>query len=112
MKRITKGNAQALPVSHDTSIIKQAYLRKGEIPGILQWATATLVPGTSVTEHKHEDAREIFQVIEGSMNATINGKSFLFSEGDLLVIDPGELHSFRNDQNEPCKILYVLLRTD
>jgi quercetin dioxygenase-like cupin family protein len=109
MDLVTKSSTPEQSVSHDPDIKKRVFLKDGDVPGILQWATTTIGPGMTVSDHKHDDAREIFQVVEGSLEATVNGNQYALHEGDLLVVDPGEQHSFGNGGSQICIIIYTLM---
>ena len=52
--------------------------------------------------HEHRDfpshfhaAMEIYFVLTGKMEATINGQSYLMRAGDIFVINPFEIHSYK-----------------
>lgn len=110
MKIVSKDSAFLSSVSHDKHLLKKVYLKKNEVPGILQWATSVLTPGSSITRHKHEDAVELFQILKGRMHASINGEEHLLSEGDLLVVEAADTHAFQNTSKEPCSFLYTLIK--
>ncbi len=110
MLKVISSELTLSSVSHDVHIQKRVYLKKDNIQGILQWATAILEQGTSVTEHQHDDATEIFHILEGSMKATINETVHQLTQGDLLVIEAGDVHAFENPNNHSCKFLYTLLQ--
>ena len=109
MKKVPSDSVILSPVSHDKHLQKKVFLRKNDVQRILQWATAALEPGVTVSEHIHKDAREVFQILDGTIEAIIEGHSCSLSAGDVLVIDPGERHSFHNKSTESCSMIYTLL---
>lgn len=111
MKKVTNDSAILSPVSHDKHLQKKVFLKKNDVRGILQWATVTLESGVTVSEHSHKDAHEVFQILSGTVEAIIDGKTCSLSEGDVLVIDPGEIHLFHNKTSESCRMVYTLLET-
>ena len=110
MKLRIPDDSQLISVSNDPEVKKTVYLKSGEVPGILQWARASLKPGYTITEHLHPDAREIFQVIQGKMLVFIQDNPFELIEGSMLVVDPGEKHRFINPENRECLFIYTLLQ--
>ena len=111
MKRIAEDEAAGSTVSHDSSLSKKVYLKSGDVPGVLQWASSEIGPGLTVTPHNHPDATELFQILEGEMEATVDCNRVTLGKGSLLVIEPGETHSFENTGTEPCRFVYTLLQT-
>ena len=81
MKLVSKAENVEQPVSHDPGITKRVMLKSGEVPGVLQWATSSLLPGMKVSEHKHDDAREFFYILSGSMEVWINDHRHTLSQG-------------------------------
>lgn len=50
--------------------------------------------------HNHSEF-EIVKIIEGSGEATINNKTFSIKQGDMLFINPFEVHSWNLDTQKP-----------
>ncbi|MCB0645233.1 MAG: cupin domain-containing protein [Saprospiraceae bacterium] len=57
--------------------------------------------GPSHSPHSHVDT-EIILVNEGQVSMTIDGKSFLASEGDILFARSGSFHGVSNATDEAC----------
>ncbi|MCB1122445.1 MAG: cupin domain-containing protein, partial [Verrucomicrobiae bacterium] len=65
-----------------------------------------------ITEHMHPDAREIFHILKGEMRVTIEKESWNLPADSLLIIEPGERHSFNNHGSEDCVFVYTLMLCD
>jgi quercetin dioxygenase-like cupin family protein len=44
--------------------------------------------------HHHEEMYEIYLVARGESTAMVNGEAVALQAGDLLVVEPGEVHTF------------------
>jgi quercetin dioxygenase-like cupin family protein len=44
--------------------------------------------------HDHEEMYEIYLVARGESTAMVDGEAVLLRAGDLLVVEPGEVHTF------------------
>lgn len=44
--------------------------------------------------HYHQQMYELYLVARGSSTAVVNGKPVMLIAGDLLVVEPGETHTF------------------
>lgn len=63
------------------------------------WNSEVPVPvgyaSTGIDEpHYHKQMYEIYLVARGSSVALVNGQSAELQAGDLLVVEPGEVHTF------------------
>ena len=63
-------------------------------------------------QHEHRDfpahfhaAMEIYFVLTGEMEATINGQSYLMRAGDIFVINPFEIHSYKQINTSMVAVL-------
>jgi quercetin dioxygenase-like cupin family protein len=62
--------------------------------------TVTLAPGKAgPPPHRHMLQEEGFELISGSMIVQVNGREAILKPGDAIVVQPGEVHSFRNGSN-------------
>jgi quercetin dioxygenase-like cupin family protein len=50
--------------------------------------------GQTCPYHRHDIKHETFFVMKGAVRMTIDGEPRILSEGDLLVMPPGQRHSF------------------
>lgn len=67
-------------------------------------------PRTCVADHYHERCTEVFHVVSGGGSFVIDGTAIELGPGDTLTCHPGELHSTRNDADEP--FVYVVFKTN
>lgn len=60
-----------------------------------------LAPGAKgPMAHIHLRSREIFEIIEGSMHATVDGKSMQAGPGERIIVEPGMTHTFTNGRSD------------
>lgn len=61
-------------------------------------------------EHIHREF-EIFYVLDGEGKATINGKTYTISQGDMYLVNTLEMHSYSNkDPKEKTGLTFVFLQ--
>lgn len=60
--------------------------------------------------HWHEEM-EIINVFEGEMEIKIDLTSYIIHKGEIAIIKPGELHSFRHHEKSNCKFLSLLFNS-
>src|SRR5258705_3971951 len=65
----------------------------------------TLHPGSSIGYHLQEK-NEIYYIVSGSGEMTINGKSFPVSAGDAILTRPGNWHGLK-PSNDPDLLLII-----
>jgi len=61
-----------------------------------------------VPEHSHMN-EQVMQVLEGKFEFTVNGNSAIYVPGDLVVIEPGAIHSER--ALTTCKLMDIFSPT-
>ena len=50
--------------------------------------------------HAHDTMHEIYLVARGTSSAVVNGDRVELQAGDLLVVEPGELHTFAESSDD------------
>ncbi len=66
-------------------------------PGRIQMVNWSRLPaGASFQPHYHEDMQEIFVVVSGHATMTVNGHNQPLATGDMIVVDPMEVHQMHN----------------
>jgi quercetin dioxygenase-like cupin family protein len=77
----------ALEPSHD------GYFRRAivETPRVRAY-WLSFAPGTTVPEHAHGTADEIFYVVGGAARIELRDEVHAVEPGDTLVLEPGEFH--------------------
>ena len=53
--------------------------------------------GSRVKPHYHKRTSELIYITEGSCLFTVNDSTFPLKPGDLLLTEPGDIHSLVND---------------
>ena len=78
-------------------------LTKGWFVG--PWNSSVPIPigyaNTGIDEpHHHSQMFEIYFVAKGRSTAVVNQQSLLLKAGDILVVEPGESHTFSASSND------------
>ena len=63
-------------------------------------AEARLAPGLATEPHFHLRTEEIYSILEGEAEMTIDDEQQAVSGGDAIAISPGQVHSIRNKGQE------------
>ncbi|MBF0536786.1 MAG: cupin domain-containing protein [Nitrospirae bacterium] len=71
----------------------------------LSVAEAIVHPGCSTALHRHIVAEEVYHVTEGRGIMTLDSEHISIEVGDTVYIRAGTLHSVKNTQNTPLRIL-------
>jgi quercetin dioxygenase-like cupin family protein len=71
------------------------------------WALfeATVLPGSLVPDHKHDEFDEAFYLLEGKLEMSVEGEKMTISAGDFINILRGTVHGYQNLSSEPAKYL-------
>jgi glyoxylate utilization-related uncharacterized protein len=67
----------------------------------------TLPPGTSIGLHEHEGNEEIYFVVEGKGEMTVDGETAIMEPGDVCLTKSGSSHTFRNIGNTDLRIIVI-----
>lgn len=111
MKYISGSDLPLIPSSHEDQqnpqVIKKVLLEKLDLmPGRVQMVNwAQLKPRSSFNPHYHEDMAEVFLIIEGSVEMTINKEKIILERGDAVVVDPREIHTMYNPSDNPIEYI-------
>ena len=112
MKFIHLQDIPLVGVSHNQDIKKKVILEKGYIPNLMTFGQATFQPGQSVEEHNHDTMFEVFYIQSGKVDFVVNGKKVVIKKGDVISLEPKELHSQSNPYSKPVTWLYFGVATD
>ena len=85
-------------------LTKEELNEKGRLFGVIR-----LEPGCSIGYHVHEGDCEIFHILKGSATYNDNGTETTVSAGDTTVTPSGSGHSIKNETNETCEILALIV---
>lgn len=55
--------------------------------------------------HAHQDADELFHILEGGLKITVADQTTTAHAGDTLIVGRGTLHSYGNPFVTPCRFL-------
>ncbi len=61
--------------------------------------------GQAILDHYHQHTFEVYFVVAGRCRLEVNGESILMHSGTLLLMEPGDVHSLRNDGSERFDLL-------
>ncbi len=68
----------------------------------------SFAPGRSSSGiHSHTEREEAAFILEGSIKATVNGKTHFLGPGDFIGFLPGEIHVIKNDGGVPARLLLI-----
>jgi quercetin dioxygenase-like cupin family protein len=62
-----------------------------------------LAPGGGNELHKHLSFSERFVCVEGEVTVRVDGLCHVLHPGDQAVAEPGAVHAFANETNEPAR---------
>lgn len=57
-------------------------------------------------KHYHEELREVYLIVKGSSTMIIDDTTITLNPGDVIVVEPGEVHTFVD--NTPDYFHFVL----
>jgi mannose-6-phosphate isomerase-like protein (cupin superfamily) len=64
----------------------------------------TLDPGSKSSPHGHENLEEVFMALT-EIRVHVDSETIDLENGDVLVVDPGEMHSFEVVGDIPARML-------
>ena len=102
MKIIRGIDLEFTPASHedpnDPGCLKRVLATKADLlEGRVQMVNWSKLPvGKSFQRHYHEDMQEVFVLIDGKVDMTVDGEQFTLADGDCILIDPREVHDMTN----------------
>ena len=81
------------------------YLMKGPR---MNFAVVQFMPGQDFQAHYHHILEENFFILEGKIDIVVDGVVHTLSQGDLIHIEPEEVHYCRNPYDVPVKMISTL----
>lgn len=81
------------------------YLMKGPRSN---FALVRFNPGEDFQAHYHNVMEENFYILEGKVDIVVDGKVNTLSAGDMIHIEPGEVHYVKNAYDAPMKMVSTL----
>jgi mannose-6-phosphate isomerase-like protein (cupin superfamily) len=101
---VRENEGTPLWLNNDTYTIK---LDKDNTNGALSIIQGFVGPGGGPIWHLHEDADEIFVVLDGDLTVKAADEVFHAQAGDFVFVPKGVYHQFRNNSLKPIKILLM-----
>jgi quercetin dioxygenase-like cupin family protein len=92
------------------NILGQTYVPKSLSENAFSWH-ATFPPGTFVPPHIHPTQDEFIYMFEGRMDASIDGRDFVATAGDLIRLPMNIPHGLFNKSDQPIKCLFWVTPT-
>lgn len=112
MKLLHTNQLPDIGTSHNEEIKKKVFIKKGEIPQLMMFGSATFTPGQEVESHKHDTMYEVFYIQSGKAAFIVNDKKMIVVPGDCITIEQGEYHSMSNPFTEDVTWVYFGIATD
>ena len=81
------------------------YLMKGPR---MNFARVQFQPGQDFKAHYHNVMEENFFILEGEIDIVVDGVVNHLKAGDLIHIEPGEIHYVINNYDKPMKMISTL----
>lgn len=81
------------------------YLMKGPR---MNFALVRFKPGEDFNAHYHNIMEENFYILEGDIDIFVDGVCHHLSEGQMIHIEPGEVHYCINRYDKPVKMVSTL----
>ena len=113
MRLVKFDKLQYIPASHedqdDPGNLKKVLIKSSDvIEGKLQMVNWAKIPvGKAFRKHYHEDMQEIFIIVSGRAEMTVDGKSVSLIKGDTVIVPIGKMHTLKNTGNE--ELGYVVM---
>lgn len=106
IKIVRASSLQFIPASHEDpknpgSLKKVLFKRDELLNGSISMINWALLPiGKSFKAHYHEDMEEIFIILSGEAEITINHETETLKKGDAVLIPPRATHRMTNNSTE------------
>ena len=68
---------------------------------------AGIDPGAGLALHIHRGYEEATLVVEGNIEAVLEGETRILGPGDLLLAPAGAAHTLTNQSDKPAKVLAI-----
>lgn len=89
----------------DGSTIRELLAHRNSAIRHQSLAEARLPPGQATTPHHHAVTEEIYYLLSGTAEMTLNGETRAVGPGDAIAIPPGSRHTIRNTGTEELVFL-------
>jgi mannose-6-phosphate isomerase-like protein (cupin superfamily) len=102
-----------VPAGHENplspGVLRKALLEKADLqPGRVQMVNwASMGVGKQFARHYHEDMQEIFVIVQGEAEITVETETATLRRGDAVLIDAREVHQMRNTCDESVEYFAI-----
>ncbi|MFO7661550.1 MAG: cupin domain-containing protein [Chloroflexota bacterium] len=62
-------------------------------------------PGSSIPPHAHHTSIEVYVVTRGECVLEVDGRTSVMRPGDIILMEPGDVHALANRGEEPFELL-------
>lgn len=118
MRIIRGSDIQFVPASHEDpnkpGVLKRVLAKREDlIDGRVQMINwASLPAKSSFRPHYHQDMEEVFIILSGRVEMTVDGQSNELLPGDAIVIAPKEVHTMKNLTDQDLEYIVLGITTD
>lgn len=75
---------------------------------LVNFVHETIMPaGTTIGLHLHEGSEELYYIIEGKGEMTVDGTVFVMEPGDVCLTKSGSSHAFRNIGDKDIRMIVM-----
>jgi len=100
--------AERLIVSPDGAEALTFLETSAETGGARTYVEAVLKPGSGTPLHTHATYSEDFEVLEGTLSVSVDGRELHLGPGDRALVPIGAVHRFRNASEAPVRFRCAL----
>lgn len=87
---------------------KQQLVSEEELAAPGSWVQVVVMDaGETIPDHYHKRSREFYRVLAGECRLIVNGETHRLQPGDMLLMEPGDVHRVINEGDEPFTLLVV-----
>lgn len=65
----------------------------------------SIPPGSHVPAHNHATSVEVYHVLRGECAIEVNGQPYTLRPGDIMLMEPSDVHALTNTGDEPFEVL-------
>ena len=118
MRVIRGSEIEFVPASHEDpnqpGVLKRVLAKREELLDgrvqMINWAR--LPAGSAFRAHYHEDMEEMFIILSGQVDMTVNGQTQRLLAGDAISIAPREVHTMLNVTDQDLDYLVLGISTE
>ena len=110
-------NLEFVPASHEDQaqpgVLKRVLATADQLfRGQVQMVNWSRLPvGSSFRPHYHEDMQEVFVLINGEVDMSVDGQVVSLQGGDAILVDPKEIHEMHNRCDEAVEYIVFGIST-